>query len=68
MDTKIIRKLLKEAEPSRIKLDLLPELWFKEDEKDIEYWIFFYAFAQCHLVKGRKIVYNRGRKEILEGL
>ena len=45
MDAKQIRKLLKEAEPARIKLDLLPEIWFKEDEKETEYWIFFYAFC-----------------------
>ena len=45
MDAKQIRKLLKEAEPARIKLDLLPEIWFKEDDKETEYWIFFYAFC-----------------------
>lgn len=45
MDTKQIRKILKESEPARIKLDLLPEMWFKEDDKETEYWIFFYAFC-----------------------
>lgn len=73
IDTKIIRKLLKESEPALIKLELLPELWFKEDEKETEYWIFFYAF--CYRFSDdmisqrlgyytRKHVYNRTLKII----
>lgn len=45
MDAKQIRKILKEAEPALIKMDLLPEMWFKKDEQETEYWIFFYSFC-----------------------
>lgn len=48
---------LKKCQPYFIERDLLPKLYFKEerieelkdcygDEKDIEYWIFYYTFIR----------------------
>lgn len=44
MNTKEIRKQLKKAQPSLLRQYLIPKLWFKEDDKQTEYWIFYYAF------------------------
>lgn len=56
MEAKIIRNKLKRCQPYFIKKDLLPNLFFKEEEsnildeygnkKETEYWIFFYAFVR----------------------
>lgn len=45
---------LKKSEPFLIERDLLPKLYFKEEkfcefngeEKDLEYWIFYYTFIR----------------------
>ena len=37
---------LKKCQPYFIERDLLPNLYFKEDENDTEYWIFKYAFIR----------------------
>lgn len=39
-----IRTRLKKCQPYFIEKDLLPRLYFKEDKKDTEYWIFKYIF------------------------
>lgn len=44
MDAKEIRKRLKKSQPSLIRQYLIPELWFKEDGNETEYWVFYYAF------------------------
>lgn len=41
---KEIRIKLKKCQPYFIERDLLSKLYFKEDEKDTEYWIFKYSF------------------------
>lgn len=41
-----IRQNLRECEPYRIQFELLPKIYFKEDIKEIEYWIFFYYFVR----------------------
>ena len=42
-DKKEIRAKLKKSEPYRIEKELLPELFFKDEN---EQWIFFYAFCR----------------------
>lgn len=41
-----LRIKLKECEPYFIQYELLPKLYFKEDKREIEYWIFFYYFIR----------------------
>lgn len=41
-----LRSKLKECEPYFIQYELLPKLYFKEDKREIEYWIFFYYFIR----------------------
>lgn len=43
---KDLRAKLKKCQPYFIERDLLPNLYFKEDENDTEYWIFKYAFIR----------------------
>lgn len=43
---KILRNNLKECEPYFIQYELLQNLYFKEDKKQTEYWIFFYYFVR----------------------
>ena len=43
---KDLRARLKKCQPYYIERDLLPTLYFREDEKDIEFWIFKYAFIR----------------------
>lgn len=40
------RTILKNTEPYYIERDLFDKLFFMEDEKDTEYWIFKYAFLR----------------------
>ena len=56
MEAKEIRNKLKKCQPYLIQRDLLPKLFFKEEDNDLldeygnkketEYWIFFYAFIR----------------------
>lgn len=39
-----LRSRLKDCQPYFIEKDLLPKLYFKEDENNTEYWIFRYSF------------------------
>ncbi len=41
---KELRKQLKHSEPYQIRDKLLPILYFKDDDNDTEYWIFYYSF------------------------
>lgn len=41
-----IRFRLKGCQPYFIEHELLPKLYFKENEKNTEYWIFYYAFIR----------------------
>lgn len=41
---KEIRTKLKKCQPYFIERDLLPKLYFREDENNTEYWIFKYYF------------------------
>lgn len=45
---KDLRIRLKRCEPYLIERDLLPKLYFKEDNRDTEKWIFKYAFIYKH--------------------
>lgn len=56
MEAKEVRNKLKKCQPYLIQRDLLPNLFFKEEDNDLldeygnkketEYWIFFYAFVR----------------------
>ena len=37
---------LKRCQPYFIEKELIPNLYFKEDEKELQYWIFFYSFIR----------------------
>jgi hypothetical protein len=39
-----LRTELKRCQPYFIEKELLPKLYFKEDEKNTEYWVFKYSF------------------------
>jgi len=39
-----IKSKLKQCQPYFIERDLLPKLYFKEDDKKTEFWIFKYYF------------------------
>ena len=41
-----LRTELKNSQPYFIERDLIDKLYFKEDEKNSEYWIFFYSFIR----------------------
>lgn len=41
-----IRKQLKNCQPYFIEHELLPKIYFKEDNNKTEYWIFFYSFIR----------------------
>ena len=43
---KDLRAKLKKCQPYFIERDLLPKLYFKEDENNTEFWIFKYAFIR----------------------
>lgn len=45
---KDLRSRLKKCQPYHIEHDLLPKLYFKEDENNTEKWIFKYAFIYRH--------------------
>ena len=45
---KDLRIRLKRCEPYLIERDLLPKLYFREDENNTEKWIFKYAFLMGH--------------------
>lgn len=63
---KEIRIRLKDVEPRFIEKKLLPEIYFKEDEKNTEYWVFFYRYVRklgdetigVRLGYERKSIYN----------
>lgn len=42
---KELRKRLKHTEPYQIRDKLIPELYFKDSENNIEYWVFYYNFV-----------------------
>lgn len=46
LNTKEIRVKLRTIQPYYIETDLIPRLYFKEDEKNTEYWIFFYRYIR----------------------
>lgn len=58
---KKIKTKLKHSQPYFIERDLLPKLYFKEDEKDTEYWIFKYYFIRdlSELSIGIRLDYTR---------
>lgn len=39
-----LRSRLKKCQPYFIDKDLLPQMYFKQDENDREYWLFKYSF------------------------
>ena len=41
-----IRIKLKKCQPYFVEHELLPKMYFKEDENNTEYWIFFYSFIR----------------------
>lgn len=41
-----IKYKLKRCQPFFIEKELIPNLYFKESEKDLQYWIFFYSFVR----------------------
>ena len=41
-----LRNKLRECEPYFIEYNLLPKLYFREDNQETEYWIFFYYFIR----------------------
>lgn len=58
---KEIRTKLKQTQPYFIERDLLPKLYFKEDDNDTEYWIFKYSFIRhlSDLSIGIRLGYSR---------
>lgn len=46
MEITEIKSKLKKCQPYFIEKDLLPQLYFKEDIEEKEYWIFVYAFIR----------------------
>ena len=56
-----LRSKLKGCQPYFIEKDLLPTLYFKEDENDTEYWIFKYCFITrlSDLAIGVRLGYSR---------
>lgn len=73
---KEIRTKLKELEPRFIEKNVLPEMYFKEDENSTEYWIFFYRYVRqlsdlaigVRLGYERKTIYNKTLKIIKNNL
>ena len=56
-----IRIKLKKCEPYFIEHELLPQLYFKEDDKNTEYWIFYYSFIRrlSNEAIGARLGYSR---------
>lgn len=56
-----LRNKLKDCQPYFIEKELLPSLYFKEDENDTEYWIFKYSFITrlSTLAIGVRLGYSR---------
>lgn len=56
-----LRNKLKDCQPYFIEKELLPNLYFKEDENDTEYWIFKYSFITrlSTLATGVRLGYSR---------
>lgn len=56
-----LRNRLKDCQPYFIEKDLLPILYFKEDENNTEYWIFKYSFITrlSTLAIGVRLGYTR---------
>ena len=46
MEIRLIKNKLKKCQPYLIERDLLPNLYFKEDVEEKEYWSFKYAFVR----------------------
>ena len=46
MEITQIKNKLKKCQPYFIEKDLLPQLYFKEDIEEKEYWVFKYAFIR----------------------
>lgn len=46
MEITQIRNKLKKCQPYFIEKDLLPQLYFREDIEEKEYWVFKYAFIR----------------------
>lgn len=61
MTEKEIRTKLKEKQPFYIEKELLPNLYFKEDDKNTQYWVFFYRYIRqlSDLTIGVRLGYDR---------
>ena len=46
MEITQIKNKLKKCQPYFIEKDLLPQLYFREDIEEKEYWVFKYAFIR----------------------